>query len=290
MSHILVLGDINLDVLTNVPASLPPDGEVRTDVRVEPGGSAASFARTAAGLGATVEFIGCVGDDIAGDILIKSLVRAGVTPHLQRGAAVSGTIVSLQSSNGKTMLCSRGANDMIDPSLIDEEWFDGVDHLHISGYAFLSEAQRAAAKRSIEIAQSHAMSISIDPPPVNLISSFGIERFLSAISAARIVLPNLAEGRLMTGEERPERVVDLLSTRFPIGALTMGRNGSIAWDGQKLSVRRAEMIDGVDPTGAGDAFAAGFIVSYLKDGDVDQANREGMAVAHNHLLQRARIT
>ena len=290
MSHIIVLGDINLDVLANLPSLLPPDGEVRTDVRVEPGGSAASFARAAAGLGASVGFIGCVGDDIAGDILIKSLVHAGVIPHLQCGATASGTIVSLQSSNGKTMLCSRGANDMIDPSIIDEEWFNAVDHLHISGYAFLSEAQRAAAKRAIDIAQSHGMSISIDPPPANLISSFGIEQFLNAISAARIVLPNLEEGKLMTGEERPERIVDLLTTRFPIGALTMGRNGSMAWDRQKRSFHHTEEIDSVDPTGAGDSFAAGFIISYLEDGDIDQANRDGAAAAHKHLLQRSRIT
>jgi len=290
MNHIVVLGDINLDVLASVPSPLPANGEVRTSVRVEAGGSAASFSRVAATLGEAVGFIGCVGDDLVGEILVESLKRSGVIPHVQRFPTISGTIVSLNRDGGKTMLCSRGANDRIDPSFIDEKWFDGADHLHISGYAFLSESQRAAARRAIMIAQAREMSISVDPPPANLISIYGVKRFLDETGRARIIFPNLEEGRIITGEESPEAIVDSLNILFPIGALTLGREGSIAWDGKERSLNHAEEISGVDPTGAGDAFAAGFIVSYLKDGDVDQANREGMAVAHNHLLQRARIT
>ena len=288
MSRILVLGDINLDVLASVPSSLPIEGEVRTRVVVESGGSAANFARVAARAGAVVEFIGCVGDDLVGDILVESLNRIDMTHHLQRSPGNTGTIVSLKSNRGKTMLCSRGANDMIDPSLFDERWFACADHLHLSGYTFLSTVQSAAAKRAISIAKLHKMSVSVDPPPANLISSYGVQAFLAEISAPGIVFPNLEEGRNMTDEDTPEEIVDSLSVRFPVGALTMGRDGSIAWDGKKRSVQHVAEIDGVDPTGAGDAFAAGFIVSYLKDPDVEQANKEGTRAARNHLLERAR--
>ena len=288
MSRVIVLGDINLDVLASVPSLLPTDGEVRTRVTVESGGSAANFARAAVRVGAEVEFIGCVGDDLVGDFLAESLNRDGVTHHLQRFAARSGTIVSLRSDGGKTMLCSRGANDMIDPSLIDEEWFDGADHLHLSGYAFLSEVQRVATRHAISIAQFNKMSISIDPPPANLITSFGVQRFLAEINAAQIIFPNLAEGKIMTDEGGPKEIVNSLSVRFPVGALTMGPNGSIAWDGKKRSFQHVARIDDVDPTGAGDAFAAGFIVSYLKDHNLKQANSEGNRVARQLLLERAR--
>ena len=287
MSHILVLGDINLDVLAGLPSSLPRDGEIRTEVLVEPGGSAANFARVAAGLGAKVEFIGCVGDDLVGDILVESLNRAGVIHRVQHSNKKSGTIVSLMRDGGKTMLCSRGANDAIDPSLIEEEWFDSTNHLHVSGYSFLSDAQRAAARRAIGIAQSRGMSISIDPPPANLISSYGVKRFLDEIRAARMVLPNLEEGKIMTGRVGPQEIVDELAAAFPTGVLTMGRAGSIAWDGKGRSTQSTKEIDGVDPTGAGDAFAAGFIVSYLDFGDLDLANRSGTSAARDHLLGRA---
>jgi len=290
MSRILVLGDINLDVLADTPIDLPVDGEVRTRVVAEPGGSAGNFARVAARAGAAVEFIGCVGNDVVGDILVESLNRAGVIPHLQRSRKKSGTIVSLKKDGGKTMLCSRGANDMIDPSLIEREWFDRADHLHLSGYAFLSDRQRAAAGYAIEIAQSHQMSVSVDPPPANLILSFGVDAFLEEISAASIVLPNLEEGRIMTGAKAPERIVDSLSVNFPVGVLTMGREGSIAWDTKKRSLENVVGIDGVDPTGAGDAFASVFVVSYLKDHDIKRANKEGSAAARDLLLKRAHDT
>ena len=287
MSRILVLGDINLDVFAEVPVDLPVDGEVRTRVVAEPGGSAANFARSASRAGADVEFIGCVGEDLIGDILVESLNRAGVIPHLQRSSKKSGTIVSLKRDGGKTMLCSRGANDMIDPSLIDEDWFAGADHLHLSGYTFLSEVQRAAARYAIEVARSHQMSVSVDPPPANLIKSFGVDAFLEEISAASIVLPNLEEGMIMTGQRAPERIVDSLSENFPVGVLTMGRDGSLAWDTKERSLENVVEIDGVDPTGAGDAFASVFVVSYLKDHDVKRANKEGSAAARDLLLKRA---
>jgi len=286
MSRIVVLGDINLDVLADLPVSLPVDGEVRTNVHVEPGGSAANFARAAAAAGADVSFIGCVGDDLVGDILTESLDRAGVIPHLQRFRAGSGAIVSLLSDGGKTMLCFRGANDMIDPSFIEEGWFDDADHLHVSGYAFLSEKQSQAARRAVGIARARGMSISVDPPPANLIVSFGVGRFLDEISAARIVFPNLDEGRVMTGEKTPEGIVDLLMDRFPIGALTMGSDGSIAWDEWGRSFEAADVIAGVDPTGAGDAFASRFIVSYLEWRDLDRAHRAGVEAAQRVLAER----
>jgi len=288
MSRILVLGDINLDVLARVPIDLPVDSELRTSVRVEPGGSAANFARAAASAGASVEFIGCVGDDIVGDILTEELNRSGVITHLQRFRARSGAIVSLTTDRGKTMLCSRGANDMIDPAFIDPGWFSAADHLHLSGYAFLSEVQRAAAKRAISNAQLHKMSISIDPPPENLIASFGVERFLDETSGATIVFPNLDEGKIMTGETSRERMVDSLSLMYPLGALTMGPEGAIAWDGDRRSTHGAERIDGVDPTGAGDAFAAAFVVSYLSFGDVERANSVGNTAAQRLLMDRAK--
>lgn len=290
MSRILVLGDINLDVLAEVPVDLPVDGEVRTRVVAEPGGSAANFARAAARAGAAVEFIGCVGNDVVGDILVESLNRAGVIPHLQRSSKESGTIVSLKKDGGKTMLCSRGANDMIDMSLIDETWFARANHLHLSGYTFLSDRQRAAARYALKVARSHRMSISVDPPPANLIMSFGVDAFLEEISAAQVVFPNLAEGRIMTGKRAPERIVDSLSENFPVGVLTMGRDGALAWDTKKRFLESVVGIDGVDPTGAGDAFAAWFIVSYLKDHDVERANKEGSAAARDLLLKRVRDT
>ena len=84
MSRIVVLGDLNLDVLATLPESFSLEKEVRTSVRTVPGGSAGRFARIAAREGAEVTFIGCVGDDLAGELLIRSLKGENIQPHVKR--------------------------------------------------------------------------------------------------------------------------------------------------------------------------------------------------------------
>jgi len=289
MLRILVLGDINLDVLCNVPASLPMDGELRTDIVLQPGGAAANFARVAVHQGAEVELVGCVGDDLSGRILAESLSKEGVVTHLQRSNKQSGSVISLNSPQGKTMLCCRGANDMLESSFVEDRWFSKLDHVHVSGYSLLSKSQADVTKRVADMALSKGIKISIDPPPANLISSFGAKHFLSDIKKVWAVFPNLAEARQMTDKDSPEEMVEDLCRLFSVGAVTMGREGSIAWAGEKRSCMRPQAVIDADATGAGDAFAAGFIISYLERGDLEMANRQGMIASLDLLMKRSSL-
>jgi ribokinase len=114
MNRIAVLGDLNLDILATLPEEIPLEGEVRSPIQVMPGGSAGNFARAAAHAGAEVTFIGCVGDDLVGDLLVRSLQVSGIDTRVKRVDRQSGTIISLAKERGKTMICSRGANDGLD--------------------------------------------------------------------------------------------------------------------------------------------------------------------------------
>ncbi len=288
MSRIVVLGDLNLDVLAEGPEGTPIGGETRTVVLAEPGGSAGRFARIVAGEGAAITFIGCVGNDLVGDLLIRSLQDEGVTPHVMRVDAPTGTIVSLAHNTERTMLCSRGANDGIETSWVKEECFRGANHLHLSGYTLLSLSQQKAAHKAIEIARAFGLTISVDPPPANLIRAFGVESFLHEIAAADCLFPNLNEGRTLSGEQSPEKIVGVLAETFLVGALTLGEKGSLAWRGDERDRCEAEKIDGADSTGAGDAFAAGFVVAYLEHGSLAIANQRGNDVANRLLLTRTR--
>jgi len=279
MSRIVVLGDLNLDILAALPIQVPVEGEVRGPVQVKPGGSAGNFARTAACKGAAVTFIGCVGDDIAGDLLLRSLQEQGIEVRVKRVDLPTGAIVSLMHEGGKTFLCSRGANDGLDRSWIRDDFFCDVDHLHLSGYSLLSSSQREAARRAIGIARSLNLTISIDPPPANLIRSFGIPAFLGEIADADFLFPNLDEGRALSGEGSEQGIVDALAARFSLGALTLGKDGSCAWHGKERARYASRLSISGDMTGAGDAFAAGFVVSYLDDRDLVRANIQGNEVA-----------
>ena len=286
MSRIVVLGDLNLDVLATLPESFSQQKEVRTPVRTVPGGSAGRFARIAAREGATVTFIGCVGDDLAGELLIRSLLDENIQPHVKRVDSPTGTIVALELGGRRTMLCSRGANDGIEASWVKQEWFRGVQHLHVSGYAFLSPSQREAAHRAIDIGRALKMTISVDPPPANLIRALGVSSFLRELAPVDWLFPNLEEGRALSDEETPERIVAVLAVNFSVGALTLGEQGSLAWQGDERDCCQVEGIECTNSTGAGDAFAAGFVVSLLEDAALHAANLRANQVASRLLQDR----
>ncbi len=284
MIRIVVLGDLNLDVLATLPESFSQQKEVRTPVQTVPGGSAGRFARIAARQGAEVTFIGCVGDDLAGELLIRSLQDENIRPHVKRVDSPTGTIVALEQGGQRTMLCSRGANDGIEASWVKQEWFCGAQHLHVSGYAFLSPSQREAAHRAIDIGRALEMTISVDPPPADLIRAFGVSTFLQELAPVDWLFPNLEEGRALSGEETPERIAAALAVHFSAGALTLGEQGSLAWRGAERDRCQVEGIECTSSTGAGDAFAAGFVVGLLEDAALHVANLKASQVA-SHLLK-----
>jgi len=160
--------------------------------------------------------------------------RRFFTLHIRRWLDSStGTIVALQYGEKSTMFCSRGANDDLDPSWIREDFFHDANHLHLSGYSFLFPAQLPAIQKAMRIAQRKGISISVSPPPANLIHSFGVTRFLEAIANVNFIFPNLKEGKLLSGKETPEEIVTTLAETFAAGALTLEGKGSRAWRGDE---------------------------------------------------------
>jgi len=283
MSRIVVLGDLNLDVRAHLPSSLAPGEEARDLVSATVGGSAGTFARVAAAHGASVTFLGCVGNDPIGDLLVRSLEDAGVEALVQRADLPSGVILALKLGSERSMVCSRGANDGIRADRIERPAFHDAVHLHVSGYAFLSPAQRPAVRTALAIARQHRLSVSIDPPPANLIRSHGVSAFLELLPPASWLFPNRSEGELLAGIAGPTAIVDRLACRFEVGALTLGEGGALAWAREARHAQPVDPIDGVDTTGAGDAFAGAFVVAHLQRGDVRHSCETACIAARHHL-------
>lgn len=290
MTRIVVLGDLNLDIHAHLPGTLAPGDETRNTITVRPGGSAGTFARTAAQLGASVTFIGAVGEDLVGDLLEDSLLQAGVTPSLRRTSLASGTVLAIQQEDERSMVCSRGANDGLTADWVSETLPKGSNHLHVSGYALLSDAQREAAIQSFAIAADLKMTLSIDPPPANLIRAFGVDRFLGLLPERLWLFPNLSEGQLLSGELDARKAVNAFSSRFPVGALTLGADGAIAWNGALRHVQESESLALVDTTGAGDVYASTFVTQFLQSGDIKRANDEACNAVGSMLRDRLTST
>jgi len=287
MMRILVVGDLNLDIHAEEPSPTARGQETRSVVRVAAGGSAGSFARVAAKLGAQVAFLGAVGGDPVGDLLERDLVSNGVRPHLRKTDKPSGAVLALFRGGDRSMICARGANDALDEGDVDPALFVGLDHLHVSGYAFLSESQARAARRAMALARAAGATVSANAVPASLIASHGVDAFHHALQDVGFLFVNRDEGTLLTGRNEETSIVDALAASHVAGALTLGAQGALAWHGRVRSAASPPAVLDVDPTGAGDAYAAAFVVRLLSGDELETANRVACATAHAHLAARA---
>jgi ribokinase len=286
MIRIVVLGDVNLDIHAQRFELPNPGDESREAILVEPGGAAATFARTAARLGAFTTLIGAVGDDWIGGVLARSLEEAGVHTVLRRATVPSGAVLAFHDDRDRSMICSRGANDALDANWVRENQFDGCHHLHVSGYTLLSSTQRTAADMAFSIAKEHQMSLSIDPPPASLIQRFGLDRFLKLLPDSIWIFPNRSEGRLLSRQDTPFEIVEHLRARFPTGALTLGEDGAIAWTPTDRDEQTLGKPVSGDTTGAGDVYAASFVTRFLQTEDLHDANAFACDQAREMLISR----
>ena len=243
----LVVGDVIDDVIVVPHGPIRPDTDTVSDIRSTPGGSAGNTASWLGHLGVEVEFVGMVAQ---ADVARHSAVfeQYGVVPRLQGHPTLpTGAIVIIVDGETRTMLTSRGANDALDLSLVD---VTGFDALHLTGYSLFQRADAAPVTALIERARAAGLQVSVDPGSAGFLLDYGVERFLDAIAGATILVPNLEESRVLGDVD------------FPIVAVTMDREGVVV-NGQRVEPVETTIVD---PTGAGDAFTAGFLAALL-DGD-----------------------
>tara|TARA_R110000868_G_scaffold411620_2_gene706449 strand:+ start:27551 stop:28462 length:912 start_codon:yes stop_codon:yes gene_type:complete len=276
----VVIGDVINDIVVVPRGTIQVDADTTASVRTRPGGSAANTAAWLGALGAEVDFVGCVGSESL-EWHRNALRDQGVTPHLNVEPGFStGTIVIVVEGEHRTMLTERGANSAISSSLVTDEILDGAAMLHISGYSIVDGYGDAGARDLIDRATALGVPVSVNPGAVGYILEFGVERFLAAIAGATVFFPNLAEGKLLTGRDDPEGIAKKLLTHFPLVVVTLGADGAlIATRGEKPILVPAPAVRLVDPTGAGDAYAAGFLETWVATGSLDLAGQAGAQAA-----------
>jgi sugar/nucleoside kinase (ribokinase family) len=152
--------------------------------------------------------------------------------------------------------------------------------LHLSGYQLFEPGTRSALRSLWATALSTGVPTSVDPASVAGLRAVGRQSFLEWTSGARIVFPNLDEGRLLTGRDEPDAIVSALLERYPVVALKLGSAGALvaAADGRRVPVA-AQPAQVVDSTGAGDAFCAGFITPWVRGGGLEECALEAVTTA-----------
>lgn len=278
---VVVVGDVINDVIVAPLTAVTADSDTVARIEQHPGGSAANVAAWLGHVGSRVRFYGRVG---AADAQVHraAMADSGVEARLTVDDSLpTGTIVVLLDEAGKrTMYTDRGANAAFRGRDVPPGAVETAAILHISGYALVEPSARAAALELIERARVAEVPVALDPNSAAFIADLGASEFRAMIAGAEILVPNLDEGRLLSSREDPHDVAADLATTHRVVALTLGKDGVIvAADGGPPVHLPAVPAGEVDPTGAGDAFCAGFLHALRAGRTTVDAAREGTAVA-----------
>ncbi|GAA3234675.1 carbohydrate kinase family protein [Nonomuraea helvata] len=263
---LLVVGDVVTDVVALHGSPVTSGTDTAADIVLRPGGSGANTAAWAARLGADVRLLARLGYD-SSEWHTTELARTGVRTHItvdpDRPTAV--VIAMVDRTGERTMLTNRGAGGLISEADWDPALLDGVARLHLSGYVMFADAGLRLARRAMAEAAAAGIAISLDPASTGPLRDFGVERFLRESAPAGLILPNLDEALLLTGATTAEGAAVLLSETYGTAVVKLGAQGAMAAvDGEIIATAAGVSAEVVDSTGAGDAFAAGFLTGTLQ--------------------------
>lgn len=271
---IVVVGDLVTDVLVERTGPIEPGSDTDAAIRVSGGGQAANTAAWLAHIGQAVTLVAAVGDDVAGRERVAELewtgVRCAVRVH---PGVVTGSVVVLTGPAERTMITDRGAALLLDPahvrSVIDAAPAGG--HLHLSGYPLLHTGSRPAGHAALTAAAGRGLTVSVDAASAAPLRAVGADAFLAWVRDADLLLCNADEAEVLAGPGTATEQAGRLTAhvrhavvkRGPAGAVWRDRHGG-TWTASARSVPVK------DPTGAGDAFAAGLLTAWCS-GSAPQA-------------------
>jgi ribokinase len=264
--RVVVVGDVCTDVVVLLSGEPAPGSDRPAAIAQHGGGAGANVAAHLAALGVPVVLAGCVGDDLPGAALTRELTGAGVTPALRTVPGVpTGTVVSLVEPGGeRSMLADRGASLHLAPGDVPVPGPGG--HLHLSGYTLLDPRPRTAGLAALATAVAAGCTVSVDPASTGPLRAYGVDRWLADTAVATLVFPNADEARLLTGCTDPAEAARTLATRHPVAVVSLGGDGALWAAGDLLVHRPAHRTEVLDTTGAGDAFAAGVLATWVAAG------------------------
>jgi sugar/nucleoside kinase (ribokinase family) len=264
MSKILVIGDVIEDVIVIPESEIRENTDTKSKIHKSMGGQAANVASWLSHLGTEATFVGCVGSqDVAK--LISELSERGIQTSLQSSTKPTGSLVVLVQGESRSMLTDRGANLDLNLREIDPTGFSAV---YLSGYSLLGRTTDEISDLVERVKQAGAL-LAIDPGSYGFIKDHGVDKFRALLALADLVFPNLEEEQLLN-----------LQGRTPLTVVTMAQKGALAvWANGATVEIPGQTVRSVDPTGAGDAFCAGFLGRLVATPNFRELSREAVEEA-----------
>ncbi|UYN98528.1 MAG: ribokinase [Devosia sp.] len=275
---VLVVGDVMTDIIVRPEGPVVPGSDRRAEIRNRPGGSGANQAVWLAWAGVAVTFAARVAAADKG--FYENYFRGlGVIPVLAADRDLpSGVLVTiLDPSNERSFLTDRGANLNLCADDLPDDLLDGIGLVVISGYSLFAPTPRHAVRALLEKARLRQVAIAIDPASVGFLAEIGPGNFRAWVGEADWLFANESEAEMLSGEADHEQQMRRLGEQFTYVVIKRGRFGaSLGGKGGIALNRPAPTVDVADTTGAGDAFAAGFVAALMRGEPQDVCLESGI--------------
>ncbi|MFE4704887.1 ribokinase [Peribacillus simplex] len=260
MIRITVVGSSSMDlVVTSAKRPMAGETVLGESFITVPGGKGANQAVAAARLGAEVSMVGCVGDDVYGEIILENLKKNHVnTEYVEpvTGSA-SGTAHITLSEGDNSIIVVKGANDFITPEYVQKakKVIEESDIVMVQ-----QEIPEETVEYLAELCNTLQKRLLLNPAPARKLSE-------AVIQQASFLTPNEHEFEILfNGKDRTKVLTEYPNKLF----ITEGKNGVRYFDGHEEKVVPSFEVEAVDTTGAGDTFNAAFAVAVAEGKSFDE--------------------
>ena len=289
-SHVVVLGDANVDMVIRLPSRSSQDPDlIGPNPQLHGGGSAANAAVVLARLGVGVSFVGTLGDDGYGRWILDDFRKEGVDT---RGVALvqdsyTPMVMAIIDPDGERHVVvwppEGGAHFQLCKDAIVPSLLENAAWLHTTGMCLRASPACDAILYAMEMAREEDLTVSLD---LNLrLESWGLddsirEVFDRAIELSDVVFGNAEEEifPLMGVDTVEEAALKLSDGKRAVIARQGKRGAVVTSEGETFHVP-AYQTKVVDTLGAGDAFNGGFVAACLENVGLREATKWGHAAA-----------
>ena len=276
-TDVIVVGELNVDLILNQIDGFPEIGKEKLaeTMTLTLGSSSAIFASNLSSLGSKVSFLGKIGQDIFGDLVIDSLESKGVSTELiiRSNDLKTGATIVLNYDEDRAMVTHAGAMEDLILEDIKESALKKARHLHFSNY-FMQPGMKKTISAMFKLAKEMGLTTSFDTQ-WDPEEKWDLDLY-SLLPHVDVFLPNMQELLNLTRKSTVDDALDYLSPVANTIALKLGNKGSLVFSrGNKLHKDPFLNTDVIDAIGAGDSFNAGFIHKFVQKCPIEECQEFG---------------
>jgi sugar/nucleoside kinase (ribokinase family) len=247
------------------------------------GGSAGNTVAGVGSFGGKAAYIGKVAPDTLGEVFTHDIRAAGVhfnTPVLKDAAGTGRCLINVTEDGQRTMCTFLGAANQLGVEDIDTALIGDSAILYLEGYLFDPAPARAAFEAAAAAAHAAGRKVAITLSDTFVVARWRAELLAFIEASADIVLANESELGALFETEDFDAAADKLASMVEIAAVTRGAEGSVIISGdERVSVAAYPVAKVVDTTGAGDQYAAGFLLGLARGLSLEDAGKLGSLAA-----------